>query len=90
MVHTARKMGKIQGKQWREGCRVVVSLYHGFDPQYPDPYPGGYKSKDCGTLVSTHVISFSSSVDEALYPAKAEIRECHEFVCLILSSPRTY
>ncbi|PMD12023.1 subtilisin-like protein [Hyaloscypha hepaticicola] len=52
------------------------------DPQYPDPLPGRYKSKDCGTLKSTHVLSFSDSVDEALFPPSAMIRECHEYMKL--------
>ncbi|KAH9933246.1 subtilisin-like protein [Epithele typhae] len=53
------------------------------DPDYPDPYDGGYKGEnDCGTVSPAHVISTSYSYDEAeLTPAYME-RQCAEYAKL--------
>ncbi|OBZ66378.1 Aorsin [Grifola frondosa] len=53
-----------------------------FDAIFPDPAPGGYKSKDCGTAKPAYVISTSYGYDEAqLTPAYVQ-RQCTEYAKL--------
>ncbi|KAJ7367301.1 subtilisin-like protein [Mycena albidolilacea] len=52
------------------------------DPPYPDPYRGGYKHHDCGTVEPAYVISTSYSYDEAALSPAYAARQCAEYAKL--------
>ncbi|KAL9119180.1 MAG: hypothetical protein Q9187_004267 [Circinaria calcarea] len=55
------------------------------DSPYPDPSPGGYKSKDCGRYAPASVISTSYGYNEADLTAAYEQRQCYEYMKLGLA-----
>ncbi|KJA23154.1 hypothetical protein HYPSUDRAFT_40323 [Hypholoma sublateritium FD-334 SS-4] len=53
-----------------------------FDPQLPNPLPGGFKDHSCGTAKVPNVVSNSQAVDEHAYTAFYRQRQCNEFAKL--------
>ncbi|KJA23155.1 hypothetical protein HYPSUDRAFT_201701 [Hypholoma sublateritium FD-334 SS-4] len=53
-----------------------------FDPQLPNPLPGGFKDHSCGTAKAPNVVSNSQAVDEHAYTAFYRQRQCNEFAKL--------
>lgn len=53
-----------------------------FDPQLPNPLPGGFKDHSCGTVKAPNVVSNSQAVDEHAYTAFYRQRQCNEFAKL--------
>lgn len=53
-----------------------------FDPQLPNPFPGGFDDHTCGTVKVPHVISASQVVEEISYTDFYKQRQCDEFAKL--------
>ncbi|PPQ78612.1 hypothetical protein CVT25_010576 [Psilocybe cyanescens] len=50
-----------------------------FDPQLPNPLPGGFKDHSCGTVKSPNVVSNSQGLHEFQYSEFYRQRQCNEF-----------
>ncbi|KAF8965082.1 subtilisin-like protein [Flammula alnicola] len=53
-----------------------------FDPQLPNPRPGGFTDHSCGTAKAPNVVSNSQAVDEHVYSDFYRQRQCNEFAKL--------
>ena len=73
----------LDGSYYNYTAYGITGNTPGFDAEYPDPAPGGYKGQlMCGTYTPTRVISVSygdSEIDGTLNYTK---RQCNEFLKL--------
>lgn len=53
-----------------------------FDPQLPNPLPGGFKGHSCGTVKAPHVVSNSQAFHEYQLSEFYKRRQCNEFAKL--------
>ncbi|KDR80277.1 hypothetical protein GALMADRAFT_153925 [Galerina marginata CBS 339.88] len=50
-----------------------------FDPQLPNPFPGGFNDHSCGTVKAPNVVSNSQADHEYRFPQFYRERQCNEF-----------
>lgn len=74
-----KEQEKCTNKIFRYYCG---SLNSSFDPQYPDPKPGGYNHTDCGNVTPPKVLSISYTDPEDSFPTAYLERQCIEFLKL--------
>ncbi|KAF5310892.1 hypothetical protein D9619_008189 [Psilocybe cf. subviscida] len=53
-----------------------------FNPQLPNPFPGGFNNHSCGTVKVPNIISVSQAVEEITYTDFYKQCQCNEFVKL--------
>ncbi|KAF8155864.1 subtilisin-like protein [Crassisporium funariophilum] len=53
-----------------------------FDPQLPNPFPGGFNDHSCGTATPPNVVSNSQAIHEISYSKFYRERQCNEFAKL--------
>lgn len=53
-----------------------------YDPQLPNPLPGGFKGHSCGTVKAPNVVSNSQSFSEYQFSEFYKQRQCNEFAKL--------
>lgn len=53
-----------------------------FDPQFPNPRPGGFNDHSCGIIKPPNVVSISSADEEHRLTPFYTARQCHEYAKL--------